>query len=139
MTQGSPDLFASHWIGMSAVTAGLTFKVTPAATRTPAAERERILTNPGFGKVFSEHMAIATWKRGRGWHDGAVRPYAPIPMDPGTSVLHYAQAVFEGLKAYRQRDGGIAVFRPEANADRFRRSARRLALPARPEPALWEA
>ena len=124
---------------MSAVTAGLTFKVSPAARRVPAAERERVLTNPGFGKVFSEHMAIATWKRGIGWHDAAVRPYAPIPMDPGTSVLHYAQAVFEGLKAYRQRTGGIAVFRPEANANRFQRSARRLALPELPTAAFVEA
>ncbi len=124
---------------MSPATVGLTFKVTPAAGRAPAAERERILANPGFGRVFSEHMAIASWARGRGWHDAEVRPYGPIPMDPGTSVLHYAQAVFEGLKAYRQQDGRIAVFRPEANASRFRRSARRLALPELPDEAFVEA
>jgi len=132
-------LFASHFKGMSAATVGIRFKVTPAAKRQPAAERERILANPGFGKVFSEHMAVASWDRSRGWHDAEVLQYAPIPLDPGTSVLHYAQAVFEGLKAYRQQDGRIAVFRPEANAARFRRSARRLALPELPDQAFVDA
>jgi branched-chain amino acid aminotransferase len=124
---------------VSAATVGITFKVTPAGRRTPPPERERILANPGFGRVFSEHMASATWKRGSGWRDAEVRPYGPIAIDPGTSVLHYAQAVFEGLKAYRQQDGRVAVFRPEANAARFRRSARRLALPELPDDAFVEA
>ncbi len=124
---------------MSATTIGITFKVQPAARRQPAAERARILANPGFGKVFSEHMAIARWQRGKGWHDAEVRAYGPMSINPGTSVLHYAQAVFEGLKAYRQQDGRIAVFRPEANARRFQRSARRLALPEFPEAAFVEA
>ena len=126
-------------ITMSAATVGITFKVTPAARRMAAADRDRILANPGFGLVFSEHMALARWDRSRGWHDAEVRPYGPISMDPGTSVLHYAQAVFEGLKAYRQQDGRIAVFRPEANARRFQRSARRLALPELPEAAFVDA
>ncbi len=124
---------------MSAAAVDITFKVTPAAGRMPPADRERILSNPGFGKVFSEHMAVARWERNRGWHDAEVRPYGPMAIDPGTSVLHYAQAVFEGLKAYRQQDGRIAVFRPEANARRFQRSARRLALPELPEGAFVEA
>jgi branched-chain amino acid aminotransferase len=119
--------------------ARITFNVAPAARRTSELERERILANPGFGRVFSEHVASATWNRERGWHDGAIRPYAPIQLDPGTLVLHYAQAVFEGLKAFRQRDGGIAVFRPDAHAARFRRSARRLALPELPEITFIEA
>src|SRR5712692_6654257 len=124
---------------MSATTVGITFKVTPAGVRIPALERQRILATPGFGKVFSEHMAVATWSRGRGWHNAEVRPYGPLAFDPGTSVLHYAQAVFEGLKAYRQQDGTVAVFRPEANASRFQRSARRLALPELPTAAFVEA
>jgi branched-chain amino acid aminotransferase len=124
---------------MSATTMGITFKVLPAAQLVPASERSRILANPGFGKVFSEHMAVARWNRGQGWHGAEVRAYGPIPIDPGTSVLHYAQAVFEGLKAYRQQDGRIAVFRPDANARRFQRSARRLALPELPEAAFVEA
>lgn len=124
---------------MSAATVAIRFSATPATRRKPAPERERILANPGFGKVFSEHMAVARWQRGRGWHDAEVRAYGPMSMDPGTSVLHYAQAVFEGLKAYRQEDGSIAVFRPDANAARFRRSAHRLALPELPDAAFVEA
>ena len=131
-------MFRSEFVLMASVV-DVRFKVTPAAARIPAADRERILANPGFGKVFSEHMAIARWDRDRGWHDGEVKPYGPIAMDPGTSVLHYAQAVFEGLKAYRMRDGRVAVFRPEANAARFRRSARRLALPELPDGAFVDA
>ena len=118
---------------------GITFKVTPVIRRVPAAERERMLANPGFGRVFTEHLAGISWDRERGWHDAEVRPYGPIEMDPGTSVLHYAQAVFEGLKAFRQADGRIAIFRPEANAARFRRSARRLALPELPDRTFIEA
>jgi branched-chain amino acid aminotransferase len=124
---------------MSAAAVDVRFTVTKVANRMPAAERERILANPGFGKVFSEHMAVAHWARGRGWHDAEVRPYGPIAMDPGTSVLHYAQAVFEGLKAYRLQHGRVAVFRPDANAARFRRSARRLALPELPDAAFVDA
>ena len=67
---------------MSAASVDIQFKVTPAARRTPAGDRERILANPGFGKVFSEHMAVASWERGAGWHDALVCPYAPIPLDP---------------------------------------------------------
>src|SRR5438477_1009313 len=124
---------------MGAAAVEVRFTVAPAARRVPAAERERILANPGFGKVFSEHMAIARWERTRGWHDAEVRPYGPIPMDPGTSDLHYAQAVFEGLKASRLQYGRVDVFRPEANAARFKRSARRLALPELPEGAFVDA
>jgi branched-chain amino acid aminotransferase len=122
-----------------ATTDGITFKVTPVTRRVPAAERERIMANPGFGKVFSEHLATIGWDRERGWHDAEVRPYGPIQLDPATSVLHYAQAVFEGLKAFRQPDGSVASFRPQANAARFRRSARRLALPELPDEAFIEA
>ena len=75
----------------------------------------------------------------QGWHDAEVRQYQNLQLDPGTSVLHYAQAVFEGLKAFRQAAGGIAIFRPDEHAARFRRSARRLALPELPERAFVEA
>src|SRR5260370_18156987 len=84
-------------------------------------------------------MIRIRWSAAQGWHDAELAAYAPLTLDPGTSVLHYAQAVFEGLKAYRQADGSVAVFRPEANAARFRRSARRLALPELPEAAFVEA
>jgi branched-chain amino acid aminotransferase len=105
----------------------------------PAAERERRLADPGFGRIFTEHMVRIRWESGRGWHDAELTAYAPLTLDPGTSVLHYAQAVFEGLKAFRQADGGVAAFRPEAHALRFRGSARRLALPELPEETFLEA
>ena len=99
---------------------------------TPDARREEILAAPGFGKHFTDHMVTATWTAGQGWHDAGLVPYAPIQLDPAAAVLHYAQEIFEGLKAYRHADGSIWAFRPEANAERMVRSARRLALPELP-------
>ena len=101
--------------------------------------RDGLLADLGFGRLFTEHMVRIKWNRDSGWHDAQVGAYAPLQLDPATSVLHYAQAVFEGLKAFRQQDGGIAVFRPDAHATRFRRSARRLALPELPEAVFIEA
>ncbi|MBE9373174.1 branched-chain amino acid aminotransferase [Saccharopolyspora sp. HNM0983] len=95
--------------------------------------RAEVLANPGFGQHFTDHMVTIRWSADRGWHDARVEPYAPLQFDPATSVLHYAQAIFEGLKAYRQPDGSIAAFRPEANAARFRRSAQRIAMPELPD------
>src|SRR5262245_1439384 len=97
------------------------------------AERARLLENPGFGSVFTDHMVVINYEEGKGWHDPRVVPYAPIPMDPASAVLHYAQEIFEGLKAYRLADGGIGFFRPDANARRFRQSAERLAMTPLPE------
>ena len=98
-----------------------------------------MLADPGFGRIFSEHMVEACWDASEGWHGARLKPYGPLTMDPGTAVLHYAQGVFEGLKAFRQADGGIAIFRPDAHAARFRRSAQRLALPELPESAFIES
>ncbi len=78
---------------------------------------------------FTDHMAVATWTAADGWHDSAIVPYGPFSLDPATAVLHYAQQVFEGLKAYRHDDGSIWTFRADQNAQRILRSARRLALP----------
>jgi branched-chain amino acid aminotransferase len=94
--------------------------------------REEILANPGFGLHFTDHMVTATWTKGDGWHDATVTAYGPITLMPSAAVLHYAQEVFEGLKAYRHEDGSVWAFRPEANAERMQRSARRLALPELP-------
>ena len=124
---------------MSSRTSAIKFYANPATRRVPAAERERRLADPGFGRIFTEHMVRIGWAAGRGWHDAELSPYAPLTLDPGTSVLHYAQAVFEGLKAFRQASGGVAAFRPQAHAARFRSSARRLALPELPEEAFLEA
>lgn len=103
-----------------------------AETRVADAERERRLASPGFGQLFTEHMVSARWDAERGWHDAAVVPYAPLELAPSTAVLHYAQTIFEGLKAYRQPDGSVATFRPDQNAARFQRSARRMAMPEVP-------
>ncbi|MBM6405634.1 branched-chain amino acid aminotransferase [Phycicoccus sp. CSK15P-2] len=91
--------------------------------------RAEILAEPGFGIYFTDHMASATWTTEAGWHDARVHPYGPVSLMPSAAVLHYAQEVFEGLKAYRHEDGSVWSFRPEANAERMQRSARRLALP----------
>lgn len=92
-------------------------------------EREAVLEAPGFGSQFSDHMAHATWKEGRGWGDFAIEPYGPLSLDPAGAVLHYGQEVFEGLKAYRHDDGSIWTFRPTYNAARLNHSNRRLAIP----------
>ena len=106
---------------------------TTSASPRSAAEIAAIQENPGFGKYFTDHMVTIRWTEDAGWHDAQLVPYAPIPFDPATNVLHYGQAIFEGLKAYRQADGSIATFRPDANARRFQRSAVRLAMPELPE------
>ncbi len=102
------------------------------AARTDA-EREAILASPGFGNHFTDHMFLTEWTPEAGWHDARVVPYGPLQLDPATAVLHYAQEIFEGLKAYAWADGSIRVFRPEQNAARLQRSAHRLALPQLPE------
>ncbi|MEO0032919.1 MAG: hypothetical protein RIS94_2677 [Pseudomonadota bacterium] len=101
--------------------------------------RAQVLANPGFGTAFSDHMVSIEYDADRGWHDAQIMPYGPIALDPAAAVLHYAQEIFEGLKAYRLPDGGIALFRPEANAARFNASARRLAMPELPEDVFVEA
>ncbi|MBH0116053.1 branched-chain amino acid aminotransferase [Salinibacterium sp. NG253] len=95
-------------------------------------EREAILANPGFGVNFTDHMVDICWSEMGGWHRPRVQPYGPIALDPAAAVLHYAQEVFEGLKAFRHEDGSIWCFRPEANGARLQRSAARMALPELP-------
>jgi branched-chain amino acid aminotransferase len=115
--------------------------VTRKPTTTPLgqAERDAILADPGFGRYFTDHMVLARWTVGQGWHDAELVPYGPLQLDPATMVLHYSQEIFEGLKAYRRADGSIAVFRPDANSARLNRSAARLAMPALPEALFVEA
>jgi branched-chain amino acid aminotransferase len=113
--------------------ASIGFETRVTSRPVPAAEREQMMAVPGFGSVFTDHMVTITWSAERGWHDGRLEPYSPITLDPATSVFHYGQEVFEGLKAYRQPGGVIAAFRPDANAARFNRSAARLAMPGLPE------
>ncbi|MEU5342345.1 branched-chain amino acid aminotransferase [Streptomyces sp. NPDC020766] len=116
-----------------------TIELKPSASPLSGAEREAILANPGFGRHFTDHMVTIKWTEGRGWHDGQLTPYGPLSLDPATNVLHYAQEIFEGLKAYRQPDGSVATFRPDRNALRFQSSARRLAMPELPVETFIEA
>jgi branched-chain amino acid aminotransferase len=104
-----------------------------------AAERAARLVDPGFGRVFTDHMVTIRYSDAKGWHDAKVGPRAPLTLDPATAVLHYAQEIFEGLKAYRLADGSMALFRPEQNARRFQRSAKRLAMPELPEDMFLQA
>jgi branched-chain amino acid aminotransferase len=117
----------------------LDFEIRPNPRSVAAAERDALLVDPGFGRVFTDHMVTIRYADRKGWYDARVEARAPIPMDPATAVLHYAQEIFEGLKAYRSPDGGVAMFRPEANAARFVSSAQRMAMPALPEPAFLES
>src|SRR5246127_1890597 len=117
----------------------LEFTVIRASKPAPDAERESILADPGFGKHFTDHMVSVDYAEGQGWHNARVIPYGPIELDPSAIVLHYAQEVFEGLKAYRWADGSIVSFRPRANAARLRSSARRLAIPELPENLFIES
>ncbi|TPW73670.1 branched-chain amino acid aminotransferase [Schumannella sp. 10F1B-5-1] len=110
----------------------LTFAVTRNENAKTVEEREQILADPGFGQHFTDHMVDICWSEWGGWHRPRVQPYGPIQLDPAAAVLHYAQEVFEGLKAYRWADGSVRTFRPDANAARLQRSARRLALPELP-------
>ncbi|MCB5182108.1 branched-chain amino acid aminotransferase [Streptomyces antimicrobicus] len=109
-----------------------TIELKPSSNPLSAAEREAILANPGFGRHFTDHMVTIKWTEGRGWHDAELVPYAPLSIDPANMTLHYAQTIFEGLKAYKQPDGTVATFRPQANAERFQASARRMAMPELP-------
>lgn len=119
---------------MTTMTAhALSFPVTPSPQPTPQADRDAVLADPGFGTHFTDHMAVATWTPDEGWHDDEVRAYGPFRLDPAAAVLHYAQEIFEGMKAYRHGDGSVWAFRPEANAQRMVASADRMALPALPE------
>ncbi len=97
------------------------------------------MKNLAFGSVFTENMVRIRYDVDQGWHSGALVPFAPIELSPAASVLHYGQAIFEGFKAYRQKDGGISTFRPEANALRFQSSADRLAMPQLPVDLFVEA
>ena len=121
------------------MSASLPFTHLPHPAPTAADVRAAVLANPGFGSTFTDHMVSIDWSEDKGWHDAKVQPYGPIALDPAASVLHYAQEIFEGLKAYRHPDGSMALFRPDANARRFNASAQRLAMPELPEDLFVEA
>jgi len=103
-------------------------KITPSQSVISDEERAARMGKPAFGRVFTDHMVVIPYSDGK-WQQGEVKAYGPLTLDPATSVLHYGQSIFEGFKAYTQPDGSIKTFRPDANAARFNRSARRLAMP----------
>jgi branched-chain amino acid aminotransferase len=117
----------------------IVFSCSPTSKPVGAAARADMLKDPGFGRVFTDHMVTIRWTLDRGWHDAQVRAREPISLDPAAAVLHYGQEIFEGLKAYTRGDGSIALFRPEQNAHRFRASAARLAMPELPESVFLQA
>ena len=117
----------------------LEFTVTERADRVSDEQRAEILADPGFGNHFTDHMVTIAWDAETGWQDATVGPYGPFQLDPAAAVLHYAQEIFEGMKAYRHADGSVWTFRPEANAARFARSSARLALPVLPQEDFVES
>ncbi|MCI8595053.1 MAG: branched-chain amino acid aminotransferase [Oscillospiraceae bacterium] len=92
-----------------------------------------------FGKQFTDHMFLMDYHAGQGWHDARIVPYGPFSLDPSCMVFHYAQEVFEGLKAYRTPDGGVQLFRPDQNIKRMNNSCERMCIPAIPEDLFLEA
>jgi branched-chain amino acid aminotransferase len=118
---------------------GITFSIHPSAAPVPVPRRAELLARPAFGQIFTDHMVTIEWDEGVGWHDAQLRPYGPFSMDPASAVFHYAQEIFEGLKAYRQVGGAVVMFRPTANAARFNRSAARMGMPELPEDAFVQA
>src|SRR5918912_1331042 len=117
--------------------ASLAFDIRPSASPTSEADRTAKLKDPGFGRVFTDHMSIVRYNQAKGWHDARIESRANFPLDPAAAVLHYAQEIFEGLKAYK-RDNGVNLFRPDANARRFRSSAERMAMAPLPEEVFIE-
>ena len=111
----------------------------PTITRAKTLKPKPDETNLGFGTLFTDHMFNMDYSTEKGWHSPRIEPYAPISMDPSTMVLHYGQAVFEGLKAYGTDSGGIQLFRPADNFKRMNRSGKQLCIPAFDEDAALDS
>lgn len=110
-----------------------------AVTRTTTPKTRPDESDLGFGRFFSDHMFVMDWETSRGFHDPRIVPYGPFSLDPAAGVLHYGQAMFEGLKAFRRVDGSLAIFRPERHADRMAHGAPRLCMPAPDKDIFIEA
>ncbi len=100
-------------------------RITRASAKKPKPKDHEL----GFGTVFTDHMFVADFQEEKGWYDPRVEPYGPLELDPACAVLHYAQAIFDGLKAFRGRDGKVRLFRPEKHLERMNNSARRMCIP----------
>ena len=111
------------------------FPIQLAAVRKAKPDPKTLL----FGKTFTDHMFLMNYDAGQGWHDGRIVPYGPLSLEPSSMVFHYAQEVFEGLKAYRTADGGVQLFRPMENVKRLNSSCERMCIPPLPEELTLEA
>lgn len=108
--------------------------LSPTITRTLTPKNRPSVDQLGFGRYFTDHMYVAKYSKAKGgWYSSEVVPYGPFSIDPGASVLHYGQALFEGMKAFRQKDGRIAVLRPKFNWQRLQQGSDRLCMVAPPE------
>ena len=117
----------------------LKFEIQPTTNPTSETDRVAKLVDPGFGRIFTDHMAVVRYNEEKGWHGARVEARANFRLDPAAAVLHYSQEIFEGLKAYKRDDGGVNLFRPDANARRFHNSAERMAMAPLPESVFIEA
>ena len=107
-------------------------KLNPNPSPVKDSDRDAKIAAGGFGRYYTDNMVVINWSEAEGWSEAELKAYGPISLDPATAVFHYGQEIFEGMKAYSQPDGSISLFRPDANAGRFARSAARLALPELP-------
>ncbi|MDO4343851.1 MAG: branched-chain amino acid aminotransferase [Eubacteriales bacterium] len=108
----------------------LDIKITKTTNPKPLPEKDNPLV---FGTIFTDHMYVMEYTKGKGWHDPEIMPYQPIALDPSAMVFHYGQEMFEGLKAYKTEDGRILLFRPDKNIERANNSNKRLEIPQIPE------
>ena len=106
-------------------------------TKTPKTKPD--YDNLGFGRYFTDHMFLMNYEEGKGWHDARIVPYAPFELDPSCMVFHYAQEMFEGLKAYMTSDGKIQLFRPDKNIERMHNTNERLCIPQIPNEDVLQA
>ncbi|MDD6095179.1 MAG: branched-chain amino acid aminotransferase [Clostridia bacterium] len=111
----------------------------PVTRTTHPKKRPEDETKLGFARYFTDHMFCMDWDEGQGWHDGRIVPHEPILIEPASCVLHYAQMMFEGMKAYRTPDGDVQLFRPDMNAKRMARTNERMCMPELPEELLIAA
>ncbi|MQA25976.1 MAG: branched chain amino acid aminotransferase, partial [Micromonosporaceae bacterium] len=91
----------------------LAFEISPNPAPVSDVERAALLADPGFGRLFTDHMIVIKYQKDKGWHEARVDPHGPISVSPAMAALHYAQEIFEGLKAYHCADGGVSLFRPD--------------------------
>ncbi|WP_455480271.1 branched-chain amino acid aminotransferase [Bartonella sp. B12(2025)] len=124
---------------MKSPTSSLLFRIEKHPSPLSDEKREEILKSPGFGQFFTDHMCTIQWTEAKGWHNAVISQYKSLEINPASTVLHYAQEIFEGLKAYRAKDGRVLLFRPDANAQRFIESAQRLAMPELPKDIFLDA